>query len=90
LRRAGLTQAQADDLAQKTLKDFTGHEREVDFTGPGIIGIDPRRTLRLTGTGTAADMDYPIKTISRKFDWDGGFSMTVNAKSGSPDEAIRL
>jgi hypothetical protein len=90
LRRAGLTQAQADDLAQKTLKDFTSHEREVDFTGPGIIGIDPRRTLRLTGTGTAADMDYPIKAISRKFDWDGGFSMTVNAKSGSPDEAIRL
>lgn len=90
IRRSGLTQDQADALAKQTLRDITSHERTAEFTGPAIIGIDPRRSVQLTGTGTVCDMTYPVKSISRKFDWEGGASMTVVARGGSPDEAIKL
>lgn len=90
IRRSGLTQAQADQLAQKTLADICSHEREVNFSGPAIINIDARRTFTLTGTGTAFDQSYPIKSIERTFSWEQGAEMSLTAKSGSPQEAIKL
>lgn len=75
-RRSGLTQAQADQLGQKMLSDVCSHEREVTIEGPGVIGIDARRTVRLVGTKTAFDQDYEIKSIERTFSWDGGCKMT--------------
>jgi len=89
-RRAGLTQQQADQLAQKLLADYSSHEREVNYEGPGILGVTTRRVLRLTGTSTAFDQDYPIRELRRSFDWDRGFTMAITGKSGSPQEAIKL
>ena len=90
IRRSGLTQQQADQLAHKTLQDITSNERAVSVTCPGILGITARRTLRLKGTGTAFDQDYEIGDIHRAFGWDQGCSMTINAKSCSPQAEVSL
>ena len=86
LKPPGLTQQQADALAQKTLRDYIDHERGVEVTNlPAIIGVDSRRTLRLVGTGTAYDQDYGIRDIRRTFGWDGAV-MSITAKSASPND----
>lgn len=91
VRRTGLTQQQADQLAKKTLDDITSNERSCDVTGlPAIIGIDARRTLRLIGTGTAFDQDYEIGEITRTFGWEEGATMTISAKSSSPQTLVTI
>jgi phage protein D len=89
-RRSGLTQQQADQLAQKLLKDITSNERAVEYEGPAILGVDARRTLRLTGTNTAFDQDYTIGEVERTFGWDAGATMNIHAKASSPQEQITL
>jgi len=90
VRRSGLTQEQADTLAQEELAKITSNEREVEVSGPGILGIDPRRTMTLTGTETPFDQNYAIRDIERIFSWTGGCTMTITAKSSSAQEMNRL
>lgn len=90
VRKSGLTQAQADELAKKTLSDICSNERTCDASGlPAIIGIDSRRTLRLVGTGTSFDQDYDVAEISRTFSWDGAV-MSIHGKSSSPQTLITV
>jgi phage protein D len=91
VRRTGLTQQQADALAQKTLADITNNERSLEVTGlPAILGVDARRTLRLAGTGTAFDQDYEIGEITRTFGWPAGATMDIHAKSSSPQTLVTI
>ena len=89
VRRSGLTQQQADQLAQKTLSDITLNERSVLWEGPAILDVDARRMFNLSGTRTAFDQTYEIGEVQRTFSWNST-SMTIHAKASSPQEAVAL
>lgn len=90
VRRSGLTQAQADALAKKTLMDITTNERSVEYSGPGILNLTARRMLTLTGTRTAFDQTYEIGEAETEFSWDAGCRMTIHAKASSPQQVRSL
>src|SRR5581483_8191756 len=65
IRRAGLTQQQAVDLAQKTLADLSKHERTVEIQAPPDGGVSSRTKLTISGTNTGFDTDYFVDTVTR-------------------------
>jgi len=81
IRRFGLSQAQAQALAEKVLGDVTRFERTFELTMEG----DPTKTVRnrvvVQGTQTAFDQSYYIENMTRTLDFDGGFSMSVRGKN---------
>lgn len=82
--RANLTQDQCQTMADRLLNDVVRHERAVGFSAPGDTRLDPRRMVRLDGTGTDFDQLYYIDSITKNVSFDTGFSMDVMAKNHSP------
>lgn len=80
LRRAGLTQAQAQQLAQNTLDDLSKHERTIEFTAPPDNTTTSRSEAQLTGTNTGWDTMYFIDTVTRDYSF-GRHTMKVTAKN---------
>lgn len=88
--RPGLTQQQADQLAQKKLTDISGNERALHISNvPAVLGVSARNGVRLVGTGTALDQTYTIGSMTRTFAWSGA-TMSIQAKGGSPQKVSRL
>jgi hypothetical protein len=89
VRRSGLTQAQADELAKKTLADVTLNERSFTWTGPAILNLDVRGMAQISGTQTAFDQSYEISEATRTFSWEST-AMTLHGKSASPQQMVAL
>lgn len=85
LRRAGLSQEQAQQLANKTLTDLTKFERTFEATmeGDPILTVQNRAVIK--GTQTSFDQSYYIHNISRTIDFEGGFVMSFSGKNHSTD-----
>jgi phage protein D len=82
IRRPNLSQAQAQQLADRTLGDVTFFERTLDATLEGDATLDVNsRKVNVSGTGTSFDQSYYLNTIMRKYSWQTGFSMDISAKN---------
>ena len=88
IREAGLTQDQANSLADTKLRDLTLHERRIDFELPGDLSITPRSLVRLSGTNTDFDQTYFVSQIQLLFSLEKGFLMKVTAKNASPHSVV--
>lgn len=77
LVRANLAADAAQRLAERTLADLLRHERTVRLVMPGELGIRPRGTVTLQGTGTDWDRDYAVAEVSRHVDVRHGFTQRV-------------
>lgn len=80
-RLPGLSQEQADKIAEQRLAENTRHEISIQIDAPGDLAIDPRMKLALSGTGTALDQAYFIDSIEHRL--GEGHRMTVTAKNRS-------
>lgn len=87
----GLSQQQAQDLAQKYLQDISQHERLLETNLPGDNILHKDSVIQLTGVSTSADQQYYPDTITRRIistDNGGGYSMELRAKNHSPQSII--
>lgn len=81
IRRAGMTQQQALQLAQKMLADLSLHERTFTATLPEDDGtLTSRSKVNISGTDTDWDQGYFIDTVTREFSF-GQFSTSITAKN---------
>lgn len=85
LRRAGLSQEQAQQLANKTLLDLTKFERTFEATMEGDPLLTVQKRAVIQGTQTSYDQSYYIHNISRTIDFDGGFVMSFSGKNHSTE-----
>ena len=76
-----LRQAQVDALAVTIYNDIVAHLRSVTFTVPGDLTMQPRQSLRLSGTETTWDRLYRIDSIQREMSLRDGFQQTVVART---------
>lgn len=78
-RHEGLTQAQADKMADKRLREAVRHEMQVRIDMPGEPHVTPEHRLILTGTGTAFDQAYFIDSVRHAI--GDGYRMSISAKN---------
>lgn len=90
ITRANLTEDQALQLAQNTLREQTKHERVVNVSMPGDLTLTPRNMARIGGTGTTFDTVYFIDHIQRSLRFDGGFEQHVRLKNSSPRSEVEV
>ncbi|CAG2136108.1 phage late control D family protein [Cupriavidus numazuensis] len=90
IRRGGLTQEAATDLAQKTHREITQHEMNLWAILPADNILTQTAMLRLTGTGTKFDQDYYLDAITRSMSVQNGYLMTVSAKNHNPETVPAL
>lgn len=88
--RPNLTPDQALQLAKSKAEEITRHERKITAVLPGDTDLDARSPLKLTGTGTDWDQTYWPDVIERNLSFEGGFTMTVQAKNHSPQSQTVL
>jgi phage protein D len=82
IRRPGLTAAQAQDLANRTLLDLTKRERTADIVMEGDPTMNVRRRVHLFGTGTSFDLDYYVSSMTHACDHKStGYEMTLSLKN---------
>lgn len=80
IRRPGLTQQQAQNLATKTLLDLSKHERTLELTAPVDGDLTSRTKATVSGTNTGFDTDYFIDTVTRSYSF-GSHMMRATAKN---------
>lgn len=80
IRKPGLTQQQASDLAEKTLSELSRHERTFSATLVADTSTQSRTKATISGTGTGWDTDYFVDTVTREFG-DDQLSMSITAKN---------
>lgn len=89
-RRPNMTQAQAQNFANKKLVDITKFERTFDATMEGDPLLTVQNKAIIQGTQTSFDQPYYIQQISRTLDFEGGFVMSIQGKNvstvASPEE----
>ena len=85
-----LTPQQALQRAQAILAEITSMERRIQAELPGdnILSID--NPVQLTGTGTNFDNFYHAQSVLRRFSFDEGYSMTLEAKNHPPESEVML
>ena len=84
--RPGLTQLQAETLAQRSLQELTRHEMTISGSMPGDLRLTPRVLIRLYGSNTAFDQAYFPDTVVYRVD-ERGFEVDFSAINKSPDVA---
>lgn len=80
-----LTQDQALQKAKALYEAIVQHEMRFEAELPGDVILDTGTTIQVTGTGTAYDQTYYPDSITRRMEWDGGFTMVVTAKNMAPE-----
>ena len=83
-RRPGLSQIQAQNLANAKLAEISKFEREYSVTLEGDPGLTVRKMTIIRGTNTSFDTNYYIKSISKSWDRQGGFTMRVEGVNVPP------
>ncbi len=76
-----LTSEQALKLAQQRLAELSRHERVINVTMPGEVGLTPRSLITLGGTGTDFDQTYFVDSIDRRLSADCGFVQHLRCKN---------
>ena len=78
-RHAHLKKGQADQIAEKRLREHTRHELTIDLDMPGSAKIKPRKRLNLSGTGTCYDQAFYIDHANHRI--GDGYRCHVTAKN---------
>ena len=81
IRRPGLSEKQAQKLANSTLEDISKHERTVTVGAEGDVTMSPKRRLRVAGTGTSFDQDYYLDQVIHTYGFHRGYGMTLHGKN---------
>lgn len=81
IRKPGLTQDQAQQVADGHLSDVTRNEMEVSVEAIADPSLTPQDTLTIAGTGSAWDQTYEIDELTIKFD-SRGAEMSITGKIG--------
>ena len=84
----GLTQDQAQTIANARLDAISKHEREVTLRMPGELDIMPRSVIQLTGTASSFDQTYYVDSIRREMSLGGGFVETIGMKNHTPESTV--
>lgn len=79
-----LTSDALQTMAMRRLDEITRHERTIEFSMPGEVGLTPRDTILLSGTNTPFDQAYYVNSIKRSFRTRDGFVQRVRASASSP------
>lgn len=77
----GLTQEQADKIAQKRLDENTSHENTLEIEVPGDPSMNARRSVELSGTNSGFDQSYEAQSVEHNVSADGGYTMTISTKA---------
>lgn len=80
IRKPGLTQQQASDLAQKTLTELSRHERTFSASLASDTSTQSRTKATISGTATGWDTDYFVDTVTRDFS-EGQLTMSITGKN---------
>lgn len=81
----GMRQSEVERKARAMSRMAGMFEKQIDWTGPGDVNVDPRMNAVLSGTGSAWDQSYVIQSITFVFNQpdgvtdNGGFTMTIEA-----------
>lgn len=79
-----LTEAEAQDLANRKRAEITKHERLFEFTRPADLILQPRMLVKIQGFGAGWDQALNVDSVSRTMDFESGFTMSVRTKSYRP------
>jgi phage protein D len=80
-RIPGLSQSEADAIADKKLQENTKHEKVIEIEMPGDTSVDPRMMLQLQGTQSSFDQSYFIDSIRHMFGFHIGYEMLITARN---------
>jgi phage protein D len=79
-----LTKDQATQSATKLAQEISKHEMLMEATLPGDNILTKQSLINVTGTQTILDQTYFVDSITRHFDFNGGYMMILRAKNHSP------
>ncbi len=85
-----LTAEQAQQRANQILAEISSMERRLKATlpGDGLLSVD--NPIQLTGTGTDFDSSYFVQSVVRRFSFEEGYRMTVEAKNHPVESEVAL
>lgn len=81
---------QALQYAKTKAEEITRHEKVIDITLPGDNLLTVQTMIQLVGTGTGWDQMYFPDTIHRRFSFEEGYVMEVQAKNHSTQNTTVL
>ena len=87
--RAGLTQQQVTDEAQRRYHEIVRLARRASVPMPGELTLSPRQQLSISGTGLSFDGTYWIESIEREISSDS-FHQTVQITNSPPQDDTLL
>lgn len=82
--RNGLSPEQAQALAEKIYRDIVLHELKFTCSTFGDNVLTPRTLVRIEGTQSLFDQLFWCDSVTRRIDWDTGYTMTISGKNHSP------
>lgn len=85
-----LTQEAADKKAKEIYEGIVAHEMRLEAELPGDVILDTSSVIEVTGTETAFDQRYYVDAITRRLDFEDGFTMSVRAKNSAPESQAVL
>lgn len=88
--RAGLSRDQAQQVANQLLSNITLHETILDVSLPGNNIFRKDSIIQVKGTDTAFDQFYYSDVVYRRFNYQTGYDMRINAKNHSPDTQVNI
>lgn len=89
IKRNGLDQYQAQQLAEKTHKQITDHEMRLSCSMPGDNSLMPNTIVRQEGTNSAFDQLYYVDSVRRSISFEGGYTMSLTAKNHNPNSLVQ-
>ncbi len=86
----GLTPQQANQLAQRKLREISSQEINFSYSAPADNKLKKDSIIKTTGFGSGFNQIYYPDTIRRtmNFGEDGGYTMEVHAKNHSPISVV--
>jgi hypothetical protein len=78
----GLTQEQAQTIADKKQAEASAHEMVISAEMPGDTAMDARLDAKVSGTGTSFDKTFETLAVQHRISVHEDFRMTIYAKTG--------
>lgn len=88
IKRNGLDQQAAQQLAQKIHKQITDHEMRMYGSLPGDNLLMPNTIVRVEGTGSGFDQLYYVDSVRRSLSFESGYTMSLSAKNHNPNSMV--
>lgn len=79
------TQEKCLAFAEAKYKEIVSHEMKLTAELPADNVLDVRKVIKVEGTRTAFDQTYYPSSVDRTMSFNGGYTMSVNAKSHAVD-----